>query len=101
MPSGWDFRQFQTISDEVPDDMHCASDMRHVENLTLPLDSAGPKVMETNPMRVEPDRYHTRVKPQTWSPGEVSGDFRRTAHRPRLTHRHIPDIIHASTNTCR
>ena len=65
MPSGWDFGRFPTILDDVPDDMHCASDMRHVENLTLPLDSAGPKVMETNPRRVEPERCHTQVKPQT------------------------------------
>ena len=42
--------------------MHRASDMPHVENLTHPLDSAGPKVMEMNPMRVEPDWCHTRVK---------------------------------------
>ena len=63
MPSGWDFGRFPTIFDDAPDDMHCASDMRRVENLTPPLDSAGPKVMETNPMRVEPGRYHTRVKP--------------------------------------
>ena len=80
--------------------MHRASDMPHVENRTLPLDSAGPKVTEMNPMRVEPERCHTRVKPQTWSPGEVSGDSRHTTHRPCLTHRHIPDIIHASTNNC-
>ena len=100
MASGWDFGQFPTIFDDVPDDMHRASDMPHVENLTSPLDSANPKVTEMNPMRVKPEWYHTRVKPQTWSPGEVSGDYRRTAHRPRLTHHHIPDIIHTSTNNC-
>ena len=55
------------IFDDVPDDMRRASDMRRMENLTLPLDSANPKVMETKPMRVEPDMCHTRVKPQTWS----------------------------------
>ena len=85
MHSGWDFGQFPMIFDDIPDDMHRASDMRRMENLTPPLDSASPKVMEMNPMRVEPERYHTRVKPQTWSPGEVSGDSRRTAYRPHLT----------------
>ena len=100
MPDGCDFGQFPTIFDDVPDDMHCASDMRCMENLTTPIDFASPKVMETNLMRVEPDWYHTRVKPQTWASGEVSGDSRRTAHRPRLTRRHIPDIIHTSTNDC-
>ena len=55
------------IFDDVPDAMRRALDMRHVENLTHPLDSANPKVMETNPMRVEQDRCHTRVKPQIWS----------------------------------
>ena len=67
MPSGWDFERFPTIFDDVPDDMRRASDMRHMENLTHPLDSAGPKVMETNPRRVKPDRYHIRVNPQIWS----------------------------------
>ena len=67
MPSGWDFGRFPTIFDNVPDDMRHASDMRRKENLTHPLDSAGPKVMETNPRRVKPDQYHTQVKPQTWS----------------------------------
>ena len=65
MPSGWDFGRFLTISDDVPDDMRRASDMRHMKNLTHPLDSASPKVMETNPRRVEQDRCHTRVNPQT------------------------------------
>ena len=64
MPIGWDFRQFLTLSDNFPDDMHRASDMRRMENLTPPLDSANPKVMEMNPMRVEPGRCHSRVKPQ-------------------------------------
>ena len=67
MPSGWDFERFPTIFYDIPDDMHRASDMRCMENLTYPLDSANPKVTETNPMRVEPDRCRTRIKPQTWS----------------------------------
>ena len=62
MPSGCDFGRFPTIFDDVPGDMHCASDMPHVENLTPPLDSANPKVMEMSPMRVKPD--HTRGKPK-------------------------------------
>ena len=82
MPSGWDFGRFRTIFDDVPHDMHHASDMRRTENLTLPLDSAGPKVMETNPKRVEPDRYHTQVMTQTWAPGGVFSDSRHIAHRP-------------------
>ena len=44
MPSGWDFRRFPTIFDDVPDDMRRASDMRRMENLTHPLDSANPKL---------------------------------------------------------
>ena len=64
MPSGWDFGRFPTIFDDVSDDMRRASDMRHMENLTHPLDSASPKVMETNPKRVEPDRYHTQLNVQ-------------------------------------
>ena len=67
MSSGWDFSRFSTIFDDVPDDMRRASDIRHMENLTRPLDSANPKVMETNHMRVEPDWCHTRVNPQIWS----------------------------------
>ena len=46
----------RTISDDfedVPDDMHRDLDIRHMENLTPPLDSANPKVMETNPRRVK------------------------------------------------
>ena len=101
MITGWDFGQSPTIYYYVPDDMRRASDICCVENLTCPHDSISSNVMETNPKRVEPDWYHTRVKPQTWSPGEVSGAFRRTAHRPCLTRRHIPDIIHESTNDCR
>ena len=82
MGTGWDFGRFPTIFDDIPDDMHRAPDMRHMENLTTPIASASPNVMERYIQRVEPDRYHTQVKPQTWTPGEVSSDFRRTAHRP-------------------
>ena len=46
MPSGWDFGQFPTIFDDVPDDMHCTSDIPHVENLTSPLDSVNPKLID-------------------------------------------------------
>ena len=64
--------------------MHCASDMRHMKNPTHPLDSANPKAMETNAMRVEPDRCHTRVNPQTWSQVKYqqSGfEWGETSHR--------------------
>ena len=44
MPSADDFGRFSTIFDDVPGDMHRASDMRHVENLTHPLDSVNPKL---------------------------------------------------------
>ena len=61
MPNGWDFERFPTISDDVPDDMRRASDMRHVENLNHLLDSANPKVMETNTMCIQSDRCQTRA----------------------------------------
>ena len=67
MAIGWDFRQFPTIFDDAPDDIHCTSDIRYMVNLTHPFDSASPDVMETNPKRLEPGRHDTLLKPQTWA----------------------------------
>ena len=103
MPSGSDLGQFPTIFDDAPDDIHRASDMPHVENLTSPLDSAIQKSWKRIPcvsnqigVTLESNLKHgPRVKYLAIL------DAPRTVYLPHLTRRHIPDIIHASTNDCR